>query len=295
MHERVIAIVGPTAVGKTKLGVEMAKFLNTEVISGDSAQIYKRLDIGTAKITEEEMEGIPHHLIDIKEPTESFSVYEFQQLVRAKITEINRKGKIPILVGGTGLYVRAVLYDYRFSPGGRTSAFEDQFNGYSNEELHQLLRKMDPEGAQEIHLNDRRRILRRLSILEEGEKPEIVPPKLLYDALIIGLNMDRPLLYERINRRVDVMLEMGLLNEVKALYDDGICPNIISYKEFVPYFNGEWTLDEAVETLKKNTRRLAKRQMTFFKNQFDLTWVDVQPNDFNQTIAEVKAIITRWV
>lgn len=295
MKEKVIAIVGPTAVGKTKLSIDIAKALDTEIISGDSAQVYRGLDIGTAKITEEEMAGIPHHLIDIIEPNEQFTVFEFQQLVRSKIKEINNKGKVPLLVGGTGLYVRAVLYDYQFTPGGRKESFEEQFAHLSNEELHALLMEKDKERAQGIHPNNRRRILRLLDILEKGGKVQDEPPKLVYDALIIGLDMDRQRLYERINERVDIMIEMGLVDEAKSIYDQGIQPNIIGYKEFFPYFEGKYSLTDAIEQLKKDTRRLAKRQLTFFRNQFpELIWVEVDEKDFGKVIDEVRHIVLKW-
>lgn len=296
MKERVIAIVGPTAVGKTKLSIALAKALNAEIISGDSAQVYRGLNIGTAKITPEEMEGIPHHLLDLFEPTEQFTVYDFQQLAREKIREINARGKVPLIVGGTGLYIRAALYDYLFTPGGRDLSFEHQFNHLSNEALHALLASYDPEGAQAIHPNNRRRILRKLDILRKGGTFPDQPPRLLYDALIIGLTMDRERLYQRIEQRVDEMVERGLIEEAKALFDRGILPNIIGYKEFIPYFKGEASLMEALATLKKNTRRLAKRQLSFFRNQFpELVWVSVDEVHFDRTIEEVKALVFPWL
>ena len=282
----VVAIIGPTASGKTALSICLAKEINGEIINGDSMQIYRQMDIGTAKITEDEMEGIPHHLLDIKEPTEGFSVAEYQQLVRAKIEEIQARGKMPIIVGGTGLYVQSVLYDFQFA---KQEVDEKAREGYyaeleklGPEAMHEKLAQIDPASAAEIHPNNTRRVIRALEMAEltgvsraeeqfnRGDIP-------LYNHLIIGLDMDREKLYERINLRVDLMMEAGLLEEVRALYDAGIRDvqsiKAIGYKELYAHFDGFVTREEATEQIKQNSRRYAKRQLTYFRNKMDIAWI----------------------
>ncbi|MCY7844785.1 tRNA (adenosine(37)-N6)-dimethylallyltransferase MiaA [Bacillus haynesii] len=286
----VIVLIGPTAVGKTKLSVMLAEHLNAEIISGDSMQIYKRMDIGTAKIREEEMNGVPHHLIDIKEPTESFSVAEYQEIVRQKIAEIARRGKLPMIVGGTGLYIQSVLYDYSFTEEAGDPEFRAEMEALSAkrgaEYVHGLLKERDPEAARAIHPNNKRRVIRALEILHttgktmsehmEGQRKE-----LLYTTALIGLTMEREVLYDRINCRVDQMMDEGLLDEVKQLYDENVrnCQSVqaIGYKELYAHLEGRASLEEAVETLKRNSRRYAKRQLTWFRNQMDVTWFDMTP------------------
>ncbi|RDU38636.1 tRNA (adenosine(37)-N6)-dimethylallyltransferase MiaA [Neobacillus piezotolerans] len=299
--QKLVVIVGPTAVGKTRLGVEMAKHFNGEVISGDSMQIYRGMDIGTAKVTEEEMEGIPHHLIDIKNPEEGFSVAEFKSLVREKIDEITSKGKLPIVVGGTGLYIQSVLYDYQFSEAPADEEFraslEKKAEEEGNEAVHRELAELDPEAAEQLHPNNVRRVIRALEIVKStgmplAENQKSTNPELLYNAAIVGLTMDRELLYERINRRVDKMVKEGLLNEVKKFYDQGLreCQSIqaIGYKEFYCYFDGNTTLEESIDTLKQNTRRYAKRQLTWFRNKMDVEWYDMSDTDaFPKIIPEI--------
>lgn len=282
----VVAIIGPTASGKTALSIELATLLDGEIINGDAMQVYKRLDIGTAKITEGEMQGIPHHLLDIKEPTENFSVAEYQQLVRAKIKEITSRGKLPIIVGGTGLYVQSVLYDFHFT---KDEIDEEARNTYYTElekigpeAMHARLAALDPKTAETIHPNNTRRVIRALEMVElngtskanEEHNRGDVP---LYHHLILGLDLDREKLYERINLRVDIMMEKGLLEEAKALYDEGICDTqavkAIGYKELFAYFDGRSTLEEAIEAIKQNSRRYAKRQLTYFRNKMDVKWV----------------------
>lgn len=282
----VVAIIGPTASGKTALSIKLAKVIDGEIINGDSMQIYKQMDIGTAKITEQEMEGVPHHLLNIKEPTESFSVAEYQQLVRAKIAEIQSRGKMPILVGGTGLYVQAVLYDFQFTKEEVNEVarkkYYEQLEELGPEAMHARLAAVDPVTAAEIHPNNTRRVIRALEMAElsgvskaaEEYNRGDVP---LYNHLIIGMDMDREKLYERINLRVDLMLENGLLDEVRALYDEGIrdvqSVKAIGYKEFYSYFEDRLTFDEAVEQVKQNSRRYAKRQLTYFRNKMDVQWI----------------------
>jgi len=282
----VVAIVGPTASGKTALSIKMAKAFDGEIINGDSMQIYKGLDIGTAKITEDEMEGIPHHLLDIKEPTESFSVAEYQTLVREKIAEIQSRGKLPIIVGGTGLYVQAVLYDFQFTKEEvdeeARKKYYDELAAIGPDAMHAKLMSLDPETAKTIHPNNTRRVIRALEMVElhgvskaseEHNRGNIA----LYHHLIIGLDMDREKLYERINLRVDLMMEKGLLEEVKGLYERGIrdvqSVQAIGYKELYAYLDGKLTLPDAIEQLKQNSRRYAKRQLTYFRNKMDVEWI----------------------
>jgi len=282
--QKLIVIVGPTAVGKTKLSIEIAKRFNGEIISGDSMQVYKGMDIGTAKITAEEMDGIPHHLIDIKEPEEAFSVAEFQKLVREKINNIAERHVTPIIVGGTGLYIQAVLYDYQFSDS-LSNHSQLELQGKDPLELHKKLESIDPEGAKKIHPNNVRRVMRALEIYENTgktmtEMQSEQQSSILYDTALIGLTMDRDILYERINKRVDIMMEEGLLNEVERLYKGGISRNAqsvkaIGYKEIYDYLDGNISLDEAIVQLKKNSRNYAKRQLTWFRNKMDVTWFDL--------------------
>ncbi|WP_353855668.1 tRNA (adenosine(37)-N6)-dimethylallyltransferase MiaA [Bacillus sp. Bos-x628] len=286
----VIVLVGPTAVGKTKLSIDIAKAFNGEIISGDSMQIYKGMDIGTAKITPEEMEGVPHHLIDMKQPEESFSVAEFQQLVRLKIKEIAGRGKIPMIVGGTGLYIQSVLYDYTFTDEKSDPAFKKEMTLFEKQygplQLHEKLKAVDPDAAQMIHPNNVRRVIRALEVIHTTGKTmsdmqnghQEIP---LYETAIIGLTMERTLLYERIHQRIDMMLDNGLIDEVRALYQSGLkdCQSVqaIGYKELYAYFKGDCSLDEAIDQLKQNSRRYAKRQFTWFRNKMDVTWFDMTP------------------
>ncbi|WP_243386950.1 tRNA (adenosine(37)-N6)-dimethylallyltransferase MiaA [Bacillus kexueae] len=289
-NEKVIVIIGPTAVGKTKLSIELAKRFNGEVISGDSMQIYKGMDIGTAKIKQEEMEGIPHHLLDIKSPEESYSVAEFQSMVRPLITDITNRGKMPMIVGGTGLYIQSVLYDYKFtdSKGNEQlrSELEKKAAIMGKEALYEELVQIDPVSAKKIHPNNVRRVIRALEIyydcgktMSEVEHTNEANP--LYDVALIGLTMDREQLYKRINYRVDLMVEEGLLEEVKGLYKTGLrdCQSIqaIGYKEIYSYLDGVQSLDSAIEQLKQNSRRYAKRQLTWFRNKMNVEWFDMTP------------------
>ncbi|MGG3889929.1 tRNA (adenosine(37)-N6)-dimethylallyltransferase MiaA [Metabacillus fastidiosus] len=290
MKKELVVLIGPTAVGKTKLSIDLAHKLNAEIISGDSMQIYRRMDIGTAKITTEEMEGIPHHLIDIKDPDESFSVAEFQEIVRPLIDEIHARNKIPMIVGGTGLYIQSVVYDYQFADIPQDVAYRLEMEQFLEQNgvdlLHVKLQEVDPAAAERIHKNNSRRVIRALEIyhctgLTMTEYIEKQEQEQLYNASIIGLTMDRDVLYERINKRVDIMVEQGIIHEVKQLYDDGIkdCQSIqaIGYKEFYDYFDGRVTLEEAVHNLKQNSRRYAKRQLTWFRNKMDVTWFEMTP------------------
>ncbi|WP_010193435.1 tRNA (adenosine(37)-N6)-dimethylallyltransferase MiaA [Bacillus sp. m3-13] len=302
--QKVIVIIGPTAVGKTKTSVELAKSLKGEIISGDSMQIYKTMDIGTAKVKKEEMQGIPHYLIDIKEPQEAYSVAEFQREVRNKIDEISSRGRIPIIVGGTGLYIQSVLYDYQFSESGKDEETRLRLEKRSQEigvdKLHQELTDIDPKSAANIHPNNVRRVIRALEIFYTtgktmSEYQDTQQPESLYDIALIGLTMDRERLYERINLRVDLMMKEGLLREVQTLHNNGIrdCQSIqaIGYKELYAYLDGKVTLEQAVDDLKQNSRRYAKRQLTWFRNKMDVTWIDMTDGDFEQKLSQIFTVI----
>jgi len=283
----VLAIVGPTASGKTALSIELAKVLNGEIINGDSMQVYKGLDIGTAKITPEEMDNIPHHLLDIKEPTESFSVAEYQTIVRAKIDEIRSKGKLPIIVGGTGMYIQSVLYDFQFTEDRVNeeirTAYYEELERIGPEKMHEKLHEIDPETAKMIHPNNTRRVIRALEIAEHSDTQKSAEAQnrgtlSMYRHLIVGLNIDRELLYERINKRVDMMIDKGLLQEAEKLWTDQIrnvqAVQAIGYKELFSYFNGDTSLEDAILELKQNSRRYAKRQFTYFRNKMQIHWID---------------------
>ncbi len=291
----IIVIVGPTGIGKTNLSIALAKHYNTEIISGDSVQVYKELNIGSAKASALEMDGITHHLIDILEPTEDFSVALFQKLVRNKITDFKTRGITPIIVGGTGLYIKSVLYDYNFENTKRDDKLGDLYSDLSNQELHQVLQEKDVESAYSIHPNNRKRVLQAISrsALNKVSNNKNKDEK-LYDFVIIGLTLEREKLYEIINNRVDRMIEEGLLAEVKQLYDKGIrsnCVSAIGYKELYKYFDGEYALIEGIAKIKQHSRNLAKKQLTFFNNQFDITWINSDLNDFNNTINNAIQII----
>ncbi|TCL45822.1 tRNA dimethylallyltransferase [Thermolongibacillus altinsuensis] len=297
-----VVLIGPTAVGKTKMSIELAKRLNGEIINGDSMQVYKGMDIGTAKIRPEEMEGIPHHLFDIKEPWESFSVAEFQTLARSLVDEITSRRKLPMIVGGTGLYIQSVIYDYQFSDVPSNPQYRKYLEEHEDKySLYEKLKEIDPESAERIHPNNVRRVIRALEIyhctgktmtqwLSEQKR------QLVYDVALIGLTMEREKLYRRINERVDQMIAQGLIDEVKALYKRGIrdCQSIqaIGYKELYAYFDGILSLEEAIEQLKQNSRRYAKRQLTWFRNQMPVQWFDMSEEErFDERVDEILSYI----
>ena len=283
----VVAIVGPTASGKTDLSVSLAEATGGEVINGDAFQVYRGLDIGTAKIAPDEMRGVPHHLFDMLGPGDEFSVADYQRLVREKIAEIRSRGRLPIITGGTGLYVQSVLYDYRFTeqkedPELRRS-LERMLREKGPENLHDMLKKRDPVSAAEIHPNNTRRVMRALEIAaltgktkKETEGKDGAAP--LYNHLLVGLELDRSVLYERINRRVDLMVEAGWIEEVRSLVDAGFGESqsmkAIGYREIEAYLGGGVDLEQALELIKRNTRRYAKRQFTYFRNKLDVHWLD---------------------
>ena len=280
----IIVIVGPTGVGKTKLSIELAKKLDAEIINGDSVSIYKELDIGSAKPTIEEREGIPHHLIDIKDVCEDYTVFDYQKDVRKLIDEISSRGKKIIIVGGTGLYIKAALYDYNFTEGTTNNTYED----VTNEEILEKIKKYDVELP---NINNRIRLVRLLNKLENNEEITNNKDKLLYPVKVIGLTTSRDYLYERINKRVDIMVENGLLDEINKLKDkyqnSRVLNSGIGYKEFYDYLYNNESLENTLNKIKQDSRRFAKRQYTFFNHQFNTTWFDVDFNNFNNTIEEV--------
>ncbi len=294
--DSVIAIVGPTASGKTSLSIELAKRLDGEIINGDAMQVYKGLNIGTAKIKEDEKEGIAHHLFDIKEPTESFSVAEYQSAVRSCIEDIRNRGKQPIIVGGTGLYIQSILFDFRFTEEAGDEKVRAELEKELEEEggperLYSRLQKLDPSSAEKIHPNNYRRLVRALEIIEvtgktKNEHEQGTGEIPIYDHhLIVGLALDREVLYDRINQRVDQMMEDGLLEEARELWENGVrnvqSVQAIGYKELYQYFEDLITLDEAVELIKKHTRHYAKRQMTYFRNKVKISWFDANADKGN--------------
>ncbi len=299
--EKVVVLIGPTAVGKTKLSIQIAKTFNGEIISGDSMQIYRSMDIGTAKIKAAEMEGIPHHLLNIKDPTESYSTAEYQVKVRRLIKEITERGKLPIIVGGTGLYIQSVIYDYHFSEQSSNSSLREQLEKEAIEKgidvLVERLRLIDPISAEKIHPNNHRRVIRALEIFMTSGKTmsEYIEEQdlgeLLYNVALIGLTMDREVLYHRINQRVDMMMTDGLLQEVSTLYSKGLRDvqsiQAIGYKELYQYLDGMMTLEEAIDLLKRNSRRYAKRQLTWFRNKMDVTWFDMTKDSQGKMFIEI--------
>ncbi|GAA0496161.1 tRNA (adenosine(37)-N6)-dimethylallyltransferase MiaA [Salinibacillus aidingensis] len=298
MKTNVIAVVGPTAVGKTKLSVELAKRFHGEIISGDSMQVYQGLDIGTAKVTDEERQGIPHYMIDIREPDQDFSVADFQDHVQHYINYIDSRNRLPIIAGGTGLYIQSTLYNFNFSSQKRDEQFEKDMLAAIQEKgvepFYHKLKKVDPEQAEKIHPNNLRRVIRALEVYERtgltmSDLQQKQADQSPYNPTLIGLSMDREELYRRINHRVDLMMEEGLLDEAKRLYDQGLknaqSMQGIGYKEFIPYFEGEWSLEESIERLKRNSRRYAKRQYTYFRNKMDVHWYSISELNLQETFS----------
>ena len=301
--EKVIVIVGPTAVGKTALSIELAKKYQGEVISGDSMQIYRGLDIGTAKVTTEEMQGIPHHLIDIRDSHESYSVAEFQNEARQLITAIHQRGHLPIVAGGTGLYIQALLYDYQLGANEESDPavrqrYQQEAARIGKEALWQKLHALDPLAATKIHYNNERIVVRALEVLETTGTSIAAPavvPEALYDYFMIGLSTERELLYQRINQRVDQMMAAGLISEAQQVLaqPQTQAAKGIGYKEFGPYFAGECSLEETVAQIKQQSRRYAKRQLTWFKNRLNPNWVDLvqHPED----LSRIEKAIDQWL
>ena len=286
----IIVVAGPTGVGKTKISVMLAKMLDAEIINADSMQVYIGMDIGTAKIKEEEKDGIKHHLFNICDTSYDYSIYDYQKDARKCIDEILSRGKKVIMVGGSGLYIRAALYDYKLD----SDTVHNDYSKYSNEELYNKVLEIDKDS--DIHINNRKRLERFLDKYYSNEELNVKSDK-LYDFDIIGLTTDRNNLYNVINNRVDSMIKEGLVDEVKSFYDNKdyskAIMTAIGYKELYPYFDSKITLEEAIENIKTNSRRFAKRQYTFFNNQFDITWFNVNYDDINETLDEIYSYLCK--
>ena len=304
-----IILTGPTAVGKTELSIALAKAVNGEIISADSMQVYKYMDIGTAKISPEEMQGVPHHLIDILEPDTAFNVTMFQKLAREALQGIYERGKIPVVVGGTGFYIQALLYDIDFSEETGDMSVRKTLERLAAERgpeyLHEALAKVDPESAEQIHANNVKRVIRaleyyrmhgeKISLHNENERQKKSP----YDFFYFVLTHDRQVLYDRIEKRIDLMVRQGLIEEVRGLMERGYDRSLVSmqglgYKEIIPYLNGEYTLDEAIYVLKRDTRHFAKRQLTWFRRERDVQWLDKsRMSSENEILNEILSRIHR--
>lgn len=291
MKQPLVILSGPTACGKTSLSIDLAKRINGEIISADSMQVYRGFDIGTAKVTEAEKDGIPHYLIDEMDPTEEFNVFEFQSRAIKYIADISSRGKIPMIVGGTGFYIQSVLYDIDFSDESDDKTYRHELETLAEEKgsdyLYQQLMECDPDAAKEIHPNNTKRVIRALEFFHEtgqqiSEHNRIQQQKESpYNYAYFVLNRPRHILYERINRRVDLMMQEGLPDEVSGLLEKGYGEDLLSmqglgYKELVPYVKGQISLEEASDLLKKNTRHFAKRQITWFKREKDTIWIDLE-------------------
>lgn len=283
-----IILTGPTAVGKTKASIGLAQAVGGEIISADSMQVYRKMDIGSAKITKEEMDGVPHYLVDVLDPSEEFNVARFQEMAKEAMEQIYANGHIPIVVGGTGFYIQALLYDIDFSEGNEDTAIRSELEAYAAghgaEKLHEILREIDPKSAETIHANNVKRVVRAIEyyrqtgrpISEHNEKER--QKESPYNFAYFVLQDERQHLYDRIEKRIDIMLENGLLDEVKALREEGYTKDMVAmqglgYKEILDYLNGDSTLDEAVYILKRDTRHFAKRQITWFKRERDVIWI----------------------
>ena len=282
----IMVVVGPTGVGKTKLSIELAKKYDAVVINADSMQVYKDLNIGTAKVTEEEKENIPHYLFDICDVCDLYTVFDYQKDGRSLLDKFISENKNIVIVGGTGLYIKALLFDYRFKEENDL----DTYDNLSNQELLDKIKEYDKECS--VHVNNRKRLVRLLNKYEHDLVEDKCGNDKLYDFKMIGLTTDRDNLYDKINKRVDKMLDNGLIDEVKYFYNKNIRSKAINtgigYKELYDYFDGNISYDEAIDLIKKNSRRYAKRQYTFFKNQFpDITWFNTNYEDFNKTVDEV--------
>lgn len=277
----IIAIVGPTGIGKTALSISLAKHYNAEIINFDAMQVYEKMDIGTAKVTKEEMDGVVHHLLSYVNVNTNYSVYDYQKEARSLIDRLLKEKKNIIMVGGTGLYLKATLYDYRFRE-------EDNSTCYDELSTEELLKRISKYNYVPKDKNNRRRLVRELKKLENNIDIDNNGDKLLYNAKIIGLTTDRETLYDRINKRVDIMIENGLVDEVnslkKSFTTSKALKTAIGYKEFIPYFNNEVSLDEVINKIKQNSRHYAKRQYTFFNNQLNVTWYQTDFNNFDNTV-----------
>ena len=295
----IIILTGPTAVGKTNLSIDLAKKLNAEIISADSMQIYKYMDIGSAKVTEEEMQGVKHYLVDEVTPDYAFSVSEFQQRAYNYIDEITNKDKKVLVTGGTGLYLNSLIYNMDFAKSDANSEIREKLRVELEENgidyMHNKLRELDPEAAERIHKNNTKRVIRAIEVCLSGEKMNDFSNDLKinekYKPIIIVLNREREHLYERINKRVDIMMESGLIDEVKKLLEMGYTKDMISmqgigYKEIIKYLDGEYSLDEAIEIIKRDSRRYAKRQLTWFRRYNDAKWFNLDEYNDSQVLEE---------
>lgn len=296
----IVAIAGPTAVGKTKFAIEIAKRFHGEIVSCDSMQLYKYMDIGSAKPTKEEQVQVPHHLVDLIDPRGEFSVAQYQKLARDAISEIQSRGKLPVISGGTGLYLNSLLYEMDFSKVPESSDYrrklEQRAETEGGEALHKLLAQQDPQAAERIHPNNVKKTIRALERLHEGEgnvKPfqQVQQETSDYETILIGLTRDRAELYDRINRRVDLLIEQGLLEEVEELMrmgltEDHISMKAIGYKEIMAYFHGKCSLETAIDTVKKNTRHYAKKQLTWFRRYDKIRWYNISEYANDETAVE---------
>lgn len=310
MKQPLIILTGPTAVGKTKASIGLAKAINGEIISADSMQVYKYMDIGSAKIHPEEMQGVKHYLVDELEPDEEFNVVRFQQMAKQAMQEIYAKGKVPILVGGTGFYIQAVLYDIDFQENDEDHSYREELEVLVKEKgasyLHQMLVKVDEESAKEIHENNVKKVIRaleyhhqtgqKISAHNAQERQKESP----YNAVYFVLNDDRKNLYNRINLRVDQMIEEGLVEEVRGLKERGYQKEMVSmqglgYKEMLDYLDGIYTLEEAVEIIKRDTRHFAKRQLTWFRRERNVEWINKEEFDYDEDriLAELLSVLDR--
>lgn len=289
--KKIVIVLGPTAVGKSDIGVKLAERFNGEIISADSVQIYRGLDIGSAKITDKEMNGVPHHGINILPPTSEFSVFDFVEYTRDRIDEILNRGRLPIIVGGTGLYIRALLGGYTFGNTQKNEGYRAELESKNVDELYSMLLKVNPDI--EIDKHNKKRLIRKLEIAKFGDEPKSKISD--YNAFIINLSMDRKKLYERINSRVDIMLNSGLLNEVKDLINRGVKKDsqsmrAIGYKEVISYLEGEYDYNRMVELIKQHSRNYAKRQMTFFRSMTETRIYEIERTNISDIISDIE----RW-
>lgn len=305
MTTPLIILTGPTAVGKTDLSIQLAKAVDAEIVSADSMQIYKYMDIGSAKVTEEEMQGVKHYLVDEIEPDMPFSVSEYKRMAEEYIDEISSRGKNVIVTGGTGLYLNSLIYDMDFGKSDANQELREELNKELEENgpayMYEKLVSLDKEAAERIHPNNTKRVIRAIEVAMSGEKMNDFSKDLRYNKkyipIIIVLNRDRQALYDRINLRVDIMLKNGLIEEVKGLLEKGYTKDMISmqgigYKEIIKYFDGEYTLDEAIEIIKRDSRRYAKRQLTWFRRYEDAKWFEIDKFD---SAEELKNAVVSYV
>lgn len=293
--QKVIVIAGPTGVGKTALSIRLAKAFQGNVISGDSMQVYQEMAIGTAKITPQEMDGIPHYLVDCYSYKEEYNVKVFQEKARQYMKQMETEHTLPIICGGTGLYIKSVLYDYEFIEQQKDEEFLSFLQSLSDAQLWAILKHVDANATETIHPHNRQRMVRAISMAHDGtKKSEVIAKqehKMLYDVYCIGLTMNRTHLYERINQRVDQMMEAGLFEEVERLVDSDHVWDLqsmksIGYKEWKAYFDGSMSKEQCVEAIKKNSRNFAKRQYTWFHNQMPMHWYDIEDEHWYETLEE---------